>query len=54
MATKTLATKIRIPGTAPVTVWSERAEKATPKLNGFYGEPVEFVAHEFANGLRGI
>lgn len=40
------------PGTAPVTVWAEQTEKATPKLNGLYEGLVEFVAVEFANGIR--
>lgn len=40
------------PFTKPVKVWSEQTEKATAKLNGFYEGLVEFVAVEFANGVR--
>lgn len=42
------------PFTKPVKVWGEQTEKATPKLNGFYEGLVEFVANEFASGLRTI
>lgn len=42
------------PGTAPVTVWNEQTVKSTPKLNGFYEGLVDFIANEFASGLRTI
>lgn len=40
------------PCTQLVTLWQERVEKATPKLNGFYENLVKFVAAEFADGTR--
>lgn len=40
------------PFTKPVKVWGDQTEKATPKLNGFYEGLVEFVAAEFADGIR--
>lgn len=42
------------PGTNAITLWCEPTEKATPKLNGFYENLVDFVAVEFSNGTRTI
>ena len=57
MARKILAqTRVHIDGTGtePVTLWTNQAEKATPKLNALYKGLVDFVANEFSSGTRTI